>query len=201
MRTRASIGCASPMRCGRSSSTSGPLILRFSLDRWRPPRLARRARCRHAATAAAAGIRRRRSPGRLHSTSCLLGMGGSSLAPEVLRQVLGIRGFGPIVPHARLRRSRRGSRRHGSCRDVALRSRQQIGLDDRADVDGRRSAASRDRVGPYAVGVAIRRDHRRRHGVASACDRRRIPRGLRESRRISAAATRRSRSSAWSRQR
>ena len=108
----ASISSASPTRSGASGSTSGPPIPRFrqlianrlgwldALDFVTPqlPRL----------RAFADAVRR---DGFTHVV--LLGMGGSSLAPEVLRQVLGARRSRPRVSRARLGRSRCGSRGDG----------------------------------------------------------------------------------------
>ena len=111
----------------------------------------------------------------------LLGMGGSSLAPEVLRQVLGVR----RIPLHRSTSSTRSiptpfaprwlTRAHRCSSSPASRARRSSRTTMAAEA--RRRV---DRSRPHAVGHTIRRDHRRRHGAASPCDGRRIPRRLRQ---------------------
>ncbi len=96
----------------------------------------------------------------------LLGMGGSSLAPEVLRQVLGSR---ESVPSFRVLDSvdpdavRAAMARADTSLFVIAT---QIGLDDRAEHDGRRGQSPRRRGRAHCVGNAVHRHYRRRHGAA-----------------------------------
>ena len=131
----------------------------------------------------------------------LLGMGGSSLAPEVLRGVLGVAPGWPRFhmldstdPAAVLAAS------HTAAHD-AVSPGQQVGDDDRAQLAGRLFSTPARGVGRATLGRSLRRDHRRGHRARSARTRGRLPRSLHQSRPTSAGAIRRCRFSASCRRR
>ena len=86
-------------------------------------------------------------------------------------------------------------------RDVAVRPREQVGLDDRAERHGRRSGAAASRRRRRRLGLAVRRDHRRRHGAPQRAQADSASARSSSTRPTSAAATPRCRSSAWCRPR
>ena len=138
-----------------------------------------------------------------YRSAVLLGMGGSSLAPEVMRDVLGTRDGLPRPARARLHRPGRRARRRGGRRprDDAVHRRQQVrrhhgdGVLPRLLLRAPAGARRRARRPP------LRGHHRRGHVAAS---RRRSTRASAPSSSTpatSAAGTRPSASSAWSRRR
>ena len=160
------------------------------LDRRRRGTVARLAR----RAAADAGARRRARPSspeardESSTTFVLLGMGGSSLAPEVLRRTFGVE----PLPRARHDAPGGDPRSWSESLDLerdALRRLLEVG-------DDARDALALDyfweQTGERG---AVRRGHRSRLGARAARARARLPRRLRTASRRSAAATRRCRRS------
>ena len=131
----------------------------------------------------------------------LLGMGGSSLAPEVLRAVLGVAPGWPRL-HMLDSTDPAAVRAAATPPDAhAVSAREQVGHDDRTEFAGRAFPAAPAGRGRAALGGSLRRHHRRRHRARSTRARASISATCSSTRPTSAAATRRSRSSAWCRRR
>ena len=131
----------------------------------------------------------------------LFGMGGSSLAPEVLPSGAWTRRRVAAVPHARFDRPGRGARRAHQRGDLAVHHRQQVGHDDRAELHGGRGAASSGGRGRQGLGVAVRRHHGREHGLFIGARSTTASSRSSSTRRTSAGATPPCRSSGWCRRR
>ena len=108
----------------------------------------------------------------------LLGMGGSSLAPEVLRADRRHGARLAAVPHARLDGSRRDPRGRHDARADALSAGEQVGHDDRAEHARGAFPPHAGRRRHHAMGGSFRRDHRRRHRARAARARRGVSRRL-----------------------
>ena len=131
----------------------------------------------------------------------LLGMGGSSLAPEVLRAVLGVAPGWPRSAHARLDRSGRRSRRRHAARHERCTSSRASPARPSSRTRWRRTsgdarACRRRRWADHFVAITDEGTE-----LAARARTRAVPRGLHQSRPTSAAATRRCRSSASCRRR
>ena len=157
-----------PTRCGAEARRLERRSRRPAEDR-EPARLARQPRLRHAAPAAAARVRRRDQTAGFTDV-VLLGMGGSSLAPEVLRQVVGVapgfprfRMLDSVDPDA-VRAAIAKPGRRCSC-SRASRDRRSNPTSMAAEAERRLRDA-----GMPIRGRAIRGDHRRRLAAPSACD-------------------------------
>ena len=154
--------------------------IRRSADDRQPARLARRRSTSSRRSCRACARLPTRSARDGFTDIVLLGMGGSSLAPEVLRQVLGVadrfprfRMLDSVDPDAV-----RDAMAHAATSLFVIASKS--GSTIEPNVDGGRSAAPRQRSRACRLGHALRRHHRRRHALHRRATAERIPRHLRQ---------------------
>ena len=207
---------ARPRRRGRAARRRSPSAPPTALWRGDPSAWSRDAACRKRSPIASGGCDspllmadsidrlqdiRRGVKGDGFTDVVLLGMGGSSLAPEVLRAVIGI---APGWPRLHML----DSTDPAAVRAAATPPEhtlyllvEQIGHDHRAELAGRAFPPAPAGRRHRALGRSLRRHHRCRHRARSARARRSASATASSTRPTSAAATRRCRSSAWCRRR
>ena len=177
---RVSTPSAPPTPCGGSALdiwTDDPATRARSRTGWDgfAPSIRSRRSCNGCARS------RRRSATEGYERVLLMGMGGSSLAPEVLRAVIGDGAGVSALRHAGFGEPRRRARGFRPSGTHAAHRRQQVGHDDRAERRSppRRSASPRRAA---AVGRKRRGDHRSRHRpLPRRLSRDGVPRRLRQS--------------------